>query len=127
MITAVFGGDMKMPDPVDITNKALAKMFSIDFLVVVLAGGVAWGTLSSSVDTNAESIVDHAKKHTAEIKDLETDQRATGRDVQDIKVELGKMSNNQEHFKEKIDEMAETQKETLRILRREYPRGSGGG
>ena len=97
-----------MSEQKEITNNVLARFFSVEILGLLVAGGMAWGIVTSDVGALEEKV--------AEVK---VEQKESQGDLGEVKQKLGVIETNQEHFKEKFRQQEESVDKILEILERQ--------
>jgi FtsZ-binding cell division protein ZapB len=103
----------------DISNLLLGKIMSVDFLIVIVAMGVGWGTLTQRVSGLDNKIEANKLMASAEIIELKAESSNVKQEVSQINRKLDVMGNNQEHFKEQITGLDQRSVQMLRILQKE--------
>ena len=100
-------------------NKALAKIFSIEYMLMALGVmfsiGMGYAALAATDKENSAAI----KNVEAKVSTLTAKQDAVSKDVQDIKIGVATIRTNQDNQDEQIKELQEGMKEILRELRRQ--------
>lgn len=109
----------------DMTNKALGKFLSLEFLVLLVVSGIAWGTVTSTVADIEQDVQDHDVRHTIDVRELEAEQQKLNKEIGHVNRTLDVLENNQEHFKQRFDKVEADVDKMLEILQKQYPNGSG--
>lgn len=87
----------------DIPNSVLGKIFSYEFLGMLVVIGISWGTLTARVNGVENQIKENKEViayETAEAKKVTDD---LSHEVNQINRKVDVLGNNQEHFKRQID------------------------
>ena len=110
----------------DMSNSALGRFLSLEFLGMLLIGGIAWGTLSADVDN-------HGTTHKIEITEIKADQKEMGAVVHDNQKVLIRLEESQNHFSDALERTErkqeaiwDGQQKILRILESQYPAPTSG-
>lgn len=86
----------------DITNIGLGKCLTLENLIMVVALGVAWGTLTANVNALDKRVDENKVARNEQMKDVKSDQIEMRAEVNMINRKLDVMTNNQENFKGQI-------------------------
>jgi peptidoglycan hydrolase CwlO-like protein len=103
-----------------------SKIISVEVLGMLVLMGVAWGSLSTTVDAVATDVEEHSVKHEEELRAVEDAQQQVQQDVHQIGKDVAVIKAKQDNFASGMRKMERTQEKILDILQRQYPNGNGG-
>lgn len=101
----------------DITNRALGKLFSIEFMALIVGLAVTWGQFSERVGAMEDRVHEVEERQLKRIGDMADVVKNRGEKINSIEQDVAVMKNDVHHMKRSVEENKENIKEVLEILR----------
>jgi predicted nucleic acid-binding Zn-ribbon protein len=89
--------------PKDIPNSVLGKILSFEFLGMIVVLGVAWGTLTTKVNSLENHVEDAKVQQSEQVNESKKVTDDLSKEVNQINRKVDVLGNNQEHFKRQIE------------------------
>jgi predicted nucleic acid-binding Zn-ribbon protein len=87
----------------DIPNSVLGKILSFEFLGMLVLLGVAWGTLTTKVNSLENHVQDAKTQQIHEVIESKKVTDDLSKEVNQINRKVDVLGNNQDHFKRQIE------------------------
>ena len=87
----------------DISNSVLGKLLSFEFLGMIVVLGVAWGTLTTKVNSLENHVEDAKVQQIVQVNESKKVTDDLSKEVNQINRKVDVLGNNQEHFKRQIE------------------------
>jgi hypothetical protein len=105
----------------DITNKSLGGFLSIEFLVAIVMGAIAWGNTTANVEALEGNMTQAKIVHQEDMNRANAETKELRKDIGEIKESLSSIRVNQQYFTNSIQEQKEQTQKILEILRERVP------
>lgn len=104
----------------DITNKFLGGFLSVEFLIALMIGAVAWGNNTASLAALDGEVQKNQAVHERDLGQARAENELLRKDIGEIKAALSAIQATQHYFSLSLEEQRDQTQAILEILRKEH-------